>query len=38
LWGLTVRASQIRFYGPEHEVKSVDPPVLEKGICAFLDS
>jgi len=41
IWGLTVRASQIRFYGIEQpiaEVKSVDPPVLVKGICAFLES
>jgi hypothetical protein len=43
LWGLTIRASQIRFYGTEQQIPDapkapVDSPVLAKGICAFLDS
>ena len=41
-WGLTVRAYQVRFYGPETSVASeetaADVPVLQKGVCAFLDS
>jgi hypothetical protein len=38
-WGLTVRAYQIRFYGEqEPEPSSSAPPVLTKGICAFLAS
>lgn len=39
VWGLTVRASQIKFYTPEQEnppEDEVDGPVLEKGTCAFL--
>jgi hypothetical protein len=39
-WGLTVRAYQVRFYGepaPEPS-SSASPPVLAKGICAFLAS
>jgi len=42
VWGLTIRASQIRFYGIEQPspdaVKPDEVPVLAKGICAFLDS
>lgn len=43
VWGLTIRASQIRFYGieqpsPAAPMAPADAPVLAKGICAFLDS
>ena len=43
VWGLTIRASQIRFYGTEQpspgaQTAPADVPVLAKGICAFLDS
>jgi hypothetical protein len=43
VWGLTIRASQIRFYGTEQPIPvastpAADVPVLAKGICAFLDS
>jgi hypothetical protein len=43
VWGLTIRASQIRFYGTEQpspaaSTPAADVPVLAKGICAFLDS
>lgn len=43
VWGLTIRASQIRFYGTEQPSPAATPtaadvPVLAKGICAFLDS
>jgi hypothetical protein len=43
VWGLVIRASQIRFYGTEQQsaVESQtpdDPPVLQKGICAFLET
>jgi hypothetical protein len=40
-WGLTVRAYQVRFYGPEMSAQSLTAsaaPVLPKGICAFLES
>ena len=41
-WGLTVRAYQVRFYGPEKPVyvsePVVDEPILQKGICAFLET
>jgi hypothetical protein len=35
VWGLTVRASQIKFYAPEDEEDEDETPVLEKGTCAF---
>ena len=43
VWGLVIRASQIRFYGTEQPspcaaTPPADAPVLAKGICAFLDS
>jgi hypothetical protein len=42
LWGLTIRASQIRFYGTEQPMPDVtkadDSPVLVKGICGFLET
>lgn len=42
LWGLTIRASQIRFYGTEQPrldvAKPDDSPALAKGICAFLET
>jgi len=41
-WGLTVRAYQVRFYGPEKPASVsepvVDAPILQKGICAFLET
>jgi hypothetical protein len=30
IWGLTVRAYQVRYYGGP-------PPVIEKGVCAFIE-
>ena len=39
LWGLTIRASQIRFYGTEQPSAEPEPPTaLAKGICAFLET
>ena len=40
VWGLTIRASQIRFYGIEQPILTppAEAPALAKGICAFLDS
>ena len=42
VWGLVIRASQIRFYGTEQPTAELttadDPPVLQKGICAFLET
>jgi hypothetical protein len=43
LWGLTIRASQIRFYGTEQPsavamTTPAEVSVLAKGVCAFLDS
>lgn len=41
-WGLTVRAAQVRFYGDEKPLTvsetATEPPVLQKGICAFLET
>ena len=40
VWGLVVRASQVKFYGPVEQTPDVAPddsPVLAKGSCAFLD-
>lgn len=42
VWGLVIRASQIRFYGTEQPsavvVETPETPVLQKGICAFLET
>ena len=43
VWGLTIRASQIRFYGTEQPsavamTTPAEVSVLAKGVCAFLDS
>jgi len=38
VWGLTVRASQIKFYGGDEDEEDEDAPVvLEKGVCAHLE-
>jgi hypothetical protein len=42
VWGLVIRASQIKFYGIDEPILDVetpdDSPVLAKGSCAFLES
>jgi len=39
VWGLVVRASQVRFYGGDEgaEEEAPDDTVLQKGTCAFLE-
>jgi len=37
VWGLTVRASQIKFYGGDEDEDADAPVVLEKCVCAHLE-